>query len=65
MIFLCRFQVPDPDEPETLWGDLQGFWDMVKIQIDNVDDLFAEIELMRHNGWQEIPKQVLIGSILF
>ncbi|GFS05695.1 disks large-associated protein 1 [Elysia marginata] len=49
---------PDPDEPETLWGDLQGFWDMVKIQIDNVDDLFAEIELMRHNGWQEIPKQM-------
>lgn len=56
---LCQnHMVPDPDEPETLWGDLQGFWDMVKIQIDNVDDLFAEIELMRHNGWQEIPKQM-------
>ncbi|RUS77317.1 hypothetical protein EGW08_014914 [Elysia chlorotica] len=56
---LCQnHMVPDPDEPETLWGDLQGFWDMVKIQIDNVDDLFAEIELMRHNGWQEIPKQL-------
>ncbi|CAL1538392.1 unnamed protein product [Lymnaea stagnalis] len=54
---LCQNHMkPDPDERETKWEDLQGFWDMVKIQIDHVDDMFAEIEMMKDNGWQEIPR---------
>jgi hypothetical protein len=42
-----------------LYEDLQGFWDMIKIQIDNVDDHFAEITHMSQNGWKEIPRLVV------
>ncbi|XP_055957481.1 disks large-associated protein 5 isoform X2 [Patella vulgata] len=56
---LCKdHQYPDPEAKPTNWEDLQGFWDMVKIQIDHVDDMFTEIELMRNNGWKEIPLQL-------
>lgn len=44
----------DPEAKPTLWEDLQGFWEMVKIQVDDVDDMFTEIDLMRQNGWMEI-----------
>ena len=38
---------------------------MVKLQVDSVEDSFAEIELMRQNGWKELPQQVetVISSI--
>ncbi|ESO96470.1 hypothetical protein LOTGIDRAFT_159884 [Lottia gigantea] len=56
---LCRdHQYPDPEAKTTKWADLQGFWDMVKIQVDHVDDMFAEIDIMRNNGWKEIPLQL-------
>ncbi|XP_041371914.1 disks large-associated protein 4-like [Gigantopelta aegis] len=56
---LCHQHMhPDVNEKETKWEDLQGFWDMVKIQVDSVEDSFAEIELMRQNGWREVPQQV-------
>lgn len=45
---------PSEDGKPLLWKDLQGFWDMIKIQIDNVDEMFTEIELMRQNGWKEL-----------
>ncbi|XP_046553193.1 serine/arginine repetitive matrix protein 2-like isoform X1 [Haliotis rubra] len=55
---LCsQHMYPKAGEKETKWEDLQGFWDMIKIQVDSVDDLFAEITLMRQNGWKEIPRQ--------
>ena len=47
-------QCPSEDGKVLKWEDLQGFWDMIKIQADNVDDMFAEIELMRQNGWKEL-----------
>lgn len=31
---------------------------MVQIQIDDVYDMFAEIDLMRHNGWKEVQLEV-------
>lgn len=47
------------------WADLQGFWDMIKIQADNIDDHFAELDLMRQNGWKELAAHVgLIGQQL-
>ncbi|WAR04144.1 DLGP4-like protein [Mya arenaria] len=52
---LCnQHKYPDPNEKPTLWEDLQGFWDMVKMSIHDIDEMFTEIELMRQNGWQEI-----------
>ena len=42
-----------------LYEDLQGFWDMIKLQVDSVDDNFAEIDHMSQNGWKEVPKLVV------
>ncbi|KAL8571005.1 hypothetical protein ACOMHN_037865 [Nucella lapillus] len=49
---------PEPEERIPLYEDLQGFWDMIKIQVDNVDDNFAEIDHMSQNGWKEVPRLV-------
>lgn len=42
---------PRPDGPQTLTGDLLGFWEMTRIQIDEVDHAFREIQKYRDNGW--------------
>ncbi|KAK7093010.1 disks large-associated protein 4-like isoform X2 [Littorina saxatilis] len=49
---------PEPDDRVPLYEDLQGFWDMIKLQIDNVDENFAEIDAMSQNGWKEVPRLV-------
>ncbi|CAG9821659.1 unnamed protein product [Phaedon cochleariae] len=36
--------------------DLQGFWDMVMLQVRQVDALFGDIDELRANGWREVPK---------
>ena len=46
-------------ERVPLYEDLQGFWDMIKLQVDNVDDNFAEINTMSQNGWKEVPRLVV------
>uniref|UniRef100_A0A1A9WI94 Uncharacterized protein n=1 Tax=Glossina brevipalpis TaxID=37001 RepID=A0A1A9WI94_9MUSC len=46
----------DDKFPTTL-DDLQGFWDMVYLQIDHVDSLFHEIEQLKQNGWKK-PKDL-------
>lgn len=33
--------------------DLQGFWDMVMLQVDQVDRLFEEINRLKENNWNE------------
>ncbi|XP_044265366.1 uncharacterized protein LOC123011795 [Tribolium madens] len=37
--------------------DLQGFWDMVMLQVDQVDALFKEIETLKANNWQEVKPE--------
>ena len=32
--------------------DLEGFWDLVRYQIDDVDAKFNEIEAIRRNDWK-------------
>ena len=34
---------------------------MVKIQVDDVDEMFTEIDLIRQNGWREI--KIPVSSI--
>ncbi|XP_031559158.1 disks large-associated protein 1-like [Actinia tenebrosa] len=34
-------------------ADLEGFWDMVMIQVDEVSSLFENINELRKNGWVE------------
>lgn len=43
---------PEDQFPTTV-DDLQGFWDMVYLQVDHVDALFADIEAMKKNDWKK------------
>ncbi|XP_033624131.1 disks large-associated protein 4-like [Asterias rubens] len=55
---LCEQNV-NPSEADVLSVtdlDLAGFWDMVLIQVDDVNSMFKEIEGFRQNGWRT-PKQ--------
>lgn len=56
---LCHKNLdPPPNDPfPTKIEDLEGFWDMVLLQVDNIDDLFAEINAYRLNGWR-IPENI-------
>ena len=33
--------------------DLAGFWDMVYIQVEHINALFAELAKIRENGWKK------------
>ncbi|XP_025157274.1 uncharacterized protein LOC105180497 isoform X2 [Harpegnathos saltator] len=46
-------QVPGEEFPTTN-EDLAGFWDMVMLQVVQVNDLFDQIEKLRKSQWQEI-----------
>lgn len=45
---------PNTDGPQTLSGDLQGFWDMMMLQVDNVDAAFDDLKKCRENGWKVV-----------
>ncbi len=50
---LCHENLkPCTDGPQTLSGDLQGFWDMMMLQVDNVDAAFEGLRQCRENGWK-------------
>lgn len=44
-------QAADEKFPTTA-EDLQGFWDMLMLQVNHVDRLFEEIEEIRKNDWK-------------
>ncbi|XP_063898102.1 uncharacterized protein LOC135118905 [Helicoverpa armigera] len=47
------------DEPfPTTVEDLQGFWDMVCLQVANVDAIYQHIAELKANNWQEIAVTV-------
>ncbi|XP_046811645.1 disks large-associated protein 4 [Lucilia cuprina] len=43
---------PEDQFPTTV-DDLQGFWDMVYLQVDHVDSIFADIENLKKNDWKK------------
>ncbi|XP_037038257.1 uncharacterized protein LOC119075791 [Bradysia coprophila] len=45
-------QIPGEKFPTTA-EDLQGFWDMLLLQVDHVNSIFAEIEELKKNNWQK------------
>ena len=50
---LCEENLkPSSDGPATLSGDLQGFWDMMMLQVADLHDMNTEIQKIRENGWQ-------------
>lgn len=44
-------QIPGEKFPTTS-EDLEGFWDMLLLQVDHVNSIFAEIEELKKNNWQ-------------
>lgn len=44
-------QTPGDMPPPTV-DDLQGFWEMVLLQVENVDSLYADLDKIRANGWK-------------
>ncbi|XP_050454813.1 uncharacterized protein LOC126853263 [Cataglyphis hispanica] len=46
-------QVPGEEFPTTN-EDLAGFWDMVMLQVVQVNELFDQIEKLRTSQWQEV-----------
>lgn len=50
---LCHENLtPTADGPKTLSGDLQGFWDMMMLQVENIDAAFEDLRQVRENGWK-------------
>ncbi|VDD83580.1 unnamed protein product [Mesocestoides corti] len=39
----------------TLPSDLEGFWAMVMLQVDDVRSMIARVDQLRQNGWQANP----------
>lgn len=43
----------DNDEPfQTTCQDLAGFWDMVLLQVEDITDMFDDIDRLRRSGWK-------------
>jgi len=40
----------------TLDGDLAGFWDMVCLQIEDIQRLFKKLDEMKSNNWEFVKK---------
>ncbi|XP_043247167.1 uncharacterized protein LOC122394379 isoform X2 [Amphibalanus amphitrite] len=51
---LCEKNIKAPaDDPfPTTGDDLQGFWDMVLIQVHHIDAMMAELDAIRANNWR-------------
>lgn len=47
------------EEFPTTNEDLAGFWDMVMLQVVQVNELFDQIENLRKSQWQEVRSNVV------
>ncbi|GLV34221.1 mars [Carabus blaptoides fortunei] len=43
--------------------DLQGFWDMVYMQVENLNVRFNRLNEMRNNNWEEIKTEVKVKVV--
>ncbi|CAG0885899.1 unnamed protein product [Cyprideis torosa] len=56
---LCHKNLnPPADEPPVTEQDLQGFWELVSIQVEDIHDSFKAIQTLRDNQWKDTPKPV-------
>ncbi|XP_063146578.1 disks large-associated protein 5 isoform X2 [Candoia aspera] len=47
----CEFR---RGEKETMCADLDGFWDMVNFQVEDINKKFENLKKLRVNGWQMV-----------
>ncbi|XP_049844996.1 uncharacterized protein LOC126297813 isoform X1 [Schistocerca gregaria] len=61
---LCQKNITQSSDEQfpTTNEDLEGFWDMVKLQVDHVDRLFEDIERLRAANWIEEQPTVVKGA---
>lgn len=45
-------QISNDAFPPPTPADLQGFWEMVMLQVNHVDSLFKELEVFKANNWK-------------
>lgn len=48
------------EEFPTTNEDLAGFWDMVMLQVVQVNELFDQIEKLRKSQWQEVQSDIIV-----
>nr|XP_015840217.1 PREDICTED: disks large-associated protein 5 isoform X1 [Tribolium castaneum] len=48
----------EPEEALVTCEDLHGFWDMMHLQVNNLDKRFANLDNLKANNWQEIIPEV-------
>lgn len=58
----CDLNQVDGEAFPTTNEDLQGFWDMVMLQVDQVDMLFKEIKALKANNWVEVNYLLIKSS---
>lgn len=53
---LCKKNIEEnPDVPfYTTSSDLAGFWDLVMLQVDDINASFQDIQAIKQNNWQEV-----------
>lgn len=53
---LCNMNlgIGDTNSRRPTNGDLEGFWDMVMIQVEDVNSMFTNIDELRKNGWTQM-----------
>jgi len=61
---LCQKNLTESDEVQfrTTCEDLAGFWDVVLIQVNDVDRMFDEITLLSQCDWDESKLSTMNGS---
>ncbi|XP_050669658.1 disks large-associated protein 5 isoform X2 [Leptidea sinapis] len=58
---VARCEQPDPRHPLVTAADLHGFWDMLFMQVENIDIRFKELEEMKARGWlAKEPQKVML-----
>ena len=54
IITCCYYYYQDPSQPHpTTTEDLQGFWDMMYLQISDIETKFKNLSVMEENNWEE------------
>ncbi|XP_017148822.2 disks large-associated protein 4 isoform X1 [Drosophila miranda] len=62
---LCHNNLnPSPEDafPTTV-DDLQGFWDMVYLQVTQVDSIFADIDQLKMNDWKATAEPPAVETV--
>ncbi|XP_060529566.1 uncharacterized protein LOC132703994 isoform X2 [Cylas formicarius] len=52
-----RCRINSSDVQTVTCQDLHGFWDMIYIQVEDIDKRFENLKRLKHNNWEEMLQQ--------